>query len=202
MMVDGSPQPGSSFVDLSQDRGKLLVKMACTQSKLLHSICLKCFLAVGLAVPLGYSGNGLCLDRDPQDKEGDGDYQIGPDYTVDPDLKDRGNPKGKSFEFSMALADSKIFRGDDPTLQPEKKPVRQVRKIFVYVPAAYKDGHKAPLLIIHDGPGQLQGFWVLALERALGEQLEAVTGAGGHSFEDLSGGSPTAVQHGSQQGRA
>ena len=88
-------------------------------------------------------------------KEGDGDYQIGPDYTIDPDLKDRGNPKGKSFEFSMALADSKIFRGDDSTLQPEKKPVRKTRRIYVYVPAAYKDGAKAPILIIHDGPGQL-----------------------------------------------
>ena len=86
---------------------------------------------------------------------GDGDYQAGPDYKIDPDLTDRGNPKGKSFEFSMALAQSKIFRGDDPTLQPEKKAVRKERKIFVYVPAAYKDGTKAPVLIIHDGPGQL-----------------------------------------------
>ena len=88
-------------------------------------------------------------------KVGDGDFQVGPDYATDPDLKDQGKPKGKSFEFSMALADSKIFRGDDPTLQPEKKAVRKARKIFVYVPAAYKDGTKAPILIIHDGPGQL-----------------------------------------------
>jgi hypothetical protein len=29
------------------------------------------------------------------------------------------------------------------------------RKIFVYVPAAYKNGTKAPVLVIHDGPGQL-----------------------------------------------
>ena len=81
-----------------------------------------------------------------------GDYQIGPQYKLDPDLTDRGNPKGKSFEFSMLLADSKIFRGDDPTLQPEKKPVRKERRIYVYVPAAYKDGAPAPMLIIHDGP--------------------------------------------------
>jgi enterochelin esterase-like enzyme len=87
--------------------------------------------------------------------EGDGDYQIGPEYKLDPDLSDRGHPKGKEFEFSMRLADSKIFRGDDPTLQPETKPVRKARTIYVYVPAAYKDGTKAPLLIIHDGPGQL-----------------------------------------------
>jgi len=87
--------------------------------------------------------------------EGDGKYTIGPEYKIDPDLTDRGNPKGKYFEFTMRLADSKIFRGDDTTLEPEKKPVRTERKIFVYVPAAYADGTKAPILIIHDGPGQL-----------------------------------------------
>ncbi|MEP6671552.1 MAG: alpha/beta hydrolase-fold protein [Chthoniobacter sp.] len=88
--------------------------------------------------------------------EGDGEFTIGPDYTVDKDLTDLGNPKGKSFEFTMKLADSKIFRGDDKTLEPDKKPVRTERKIFVYVPAAYKDGTAAPFLIIHDGPGSLK----------------------------------------------
>ena len=48
--------------------------------------------------------------------EGNGNHTIGPHYHVDPDLTDRGNPKGKYFEFSMPLADSKIFRGDDATL--------------------------------------------------------------------------------------
>src|SRR6266513_691472 len=88
--------------------------------------------------------------------EGDGIYTNGPAYKIDPDLTDRGNPKGKSFEFTMRLADSKIFRGDDSTLEPEKKAVRKERKIFVYVPAAYHDGAKAPILVIHDGPGQLK----------------------------------------------
>jgi len=87
--------------------------------------------------------------------EGNGSFTIGPEYNIDPDLTDRGNPKGKSFEFSMRLADSKIFRGEDTTLEPDKKEVRKERKIYVYVPAAYKDGVKAPVLIIHDGPGQL-----------------------------------------------
>jgi hypothetical protein len=87
--------------------------------------------------------------------EGDGSYTVGPDYKIDPDLTDRGNPKGKSFEFLMPLADSKIFRGDDKTLDPVKKPVRTARKITVYIPAAYRDGDKAPFLIIHDGPGPL-----------------------------------------------
>ncbi len=87
--------------------------------------------------------------------DGDGEFTVGPEYSTDKDLTDLGNPKGKSFEFMMKLADSKIFRGDDKTLEPDKKPVRTERKIFVYVPAAYKDGTAAPFLIIHDGPGQL-----------------------------------------------
>lgn len=86
--------------------------------------------------------------------EGNGNFVIGPDYTIDPDLTDRGNPKGKYFEFSMRLADSKIFHGDDATLDPGK-PVRKERKIFVYVPAAYKDGTAAPILVMHDGPSRL-----------------------------------------------
>src|SRR5438445_2451813 len=87
--------------------------------------------------------------------EGDGNFSIGPEYKLDRDLTDLDNPKGKYFEFTMRLADSKIFRGDDKTLEPEKKPVRTERKIFVYIPAEYKDGAAAPLLIIHDGPGQM-----------------------------------------------
>ncbi len=87
--------------------------------------------------------------------DGDGRFDVGPEYKLDPDLTDRGNAKGKSFTFTMALADSKIFAGKDKTLEPDKKAVRTERKISVYVPAAYKDGTKAPLLIIHDGPGKL-----------------------------------------------
>jgi iron(III)-enterobactin esterase len=86
--------------------------------------------------------------------DGNGDFVIGPDYMLDPDLTDRGNPKGKNFEFSVRLADSKIFPGNDSTLDP-KKPVREQRKIFVYIPAAYKDGTKAPILVTLDGPSRL-----------------------------------------------
>jgi enterochelin esterase-like enzyme len=86
---------------------------------------------------------------------GDGAVTIGPTYAIDPDLTDKGGRKGRLFEFTMPLADSHIFRGDDTTLQPDKKPVRKGRKIFVYIPAAYKDGAKAPVLVTHDGPSQL-----------------------------------------------
>ena len=85
---------------------------------------------------------------------GGGDYTVGPNYIVDPDLKDKGNPKGRSFQFTMPLADSNIFKGVDDTLNP-KKPVRKERKIYVYVPAAYKNGISAPILVMHDGPSRL-----------------------------------------------
>jgi enterochelin esterase-like enzyme len=87
--------------------------------------------------------------------EGNGDHVIGPDYEIDPDLTDRGNPKGKQFEFSMRLADSQIFKGDDSTLNPRKR-VREERRIFVYIPAAYQDGDGAPILVMHDGPNNLE----------------------------------------------
>lgn len=85
---------------------------------------------------------------------GNGNHAVGPNYKIDPDLTNLGNPKGKSFEFSMRLSDSKIFPGDDTTLDPSKE-VREVRKIFVYVPAAYTDGTKAPILVTFDGPSRL-----------------------------------------------
>ncbi|HUR38966.1 MAG TPA: alpha/beta hydrolase-fold protein [Planctomycetota bacterium] len=92
--------------------------------------------------------------QDKPDATGNGDIVIGPDYQVDPDLKDNGNPKGQAFDFQMTLADSKIFPGNDSTLDP-KKAVNKTRKISVYVPAAYKDGSKAPVLVTFDGPSQM-----------------------------------------------
>jgi iron(III)-enterobactin esterase len=86
--------------------------------------------------------------------EGNGNHVVGPEYRKDPDLTDLGNPKGKYFEFSMPLAESKLFRGDDKTLDA-RKDVRKERKIFVYVPAQYKDGTKAPILVMHDGPSNM-----------------------------------------------
>jgi enterochelin esterase-like enzyme len=110
---------------------------------------------VGLIGLLAHSATAADSYSENPGTEGNGEYTNGPAYKIDPDLTDRGNPKGKSFEFKMALAESKIFRGDDSTLEPDKKAVRKERKIFVYVPAAYQDGAKAPILVIHDGPGQL-----------------------------------------------
>lgn len=116
-----------------------------------YSRCLAAVVA--FCLPLGVAPADEIAAEKPG-TEGNGDFVIGPDYKIDPDLTDRGNPKGKSFEFSLRLADSKIFRGDDATLDP-KKPVRSQRKIFVYIPAAYKDGTKAPVLVTLDGPSRL-----------------------------------------------
>jgi len=84
-----------------------------------------------------------------------GHHVVGPEYQIDLALTDQGRPKGRQFELSMPLAQSRIFRGDDSTLEPAKKPVRKERRIFVYIPAAYRDGTPAPVLIVHDGPGPL-----------------------------------------------
>jgi len=109
------------------------------------------FARVGLAISPTFPDENY---TERPGTEGNGNIVIGPDYTLDPDLTDRGNPKGKSFQFSMRLEDSKIFRGDDSTLEL-KKTVRIERKISVYVPAGYKDGSKAPILVMHDGPSNL-----------------------------------------------
>ncbi|MEQ1749047.1 MAG: alpha/beta hydrolase-fold protein [Prosthecobacter sp.] len=113
---------------------------------------LSLFVSIGLLSFTAHAAD----DVQNSGTEGDGHFEVGPDYKIDPDLTDRGNPKGKTFTFSMPLASSKIFQGTDKTLEPDKKPVRVERKITVYVPAAYKNGTKAPVLVIHDGPGQLK----------------------------------------------
>src|ERR1041384_3632739 len=115
----------------------------------------RCFVTLGIVGLLAHAARAAESYAEKPGTEGDGKYTIGPGYKIDPELTDRGNTKAKSCEFTMRLADSQILRGDDSTLEPEKKEVRKERKIFVYVPAAYQDGTKAPILVIHDGPGQL-----------------------------------------------
>ena len=109
-----------------------------------------------MVVLVGLASNTAFPDesyRENPGTAGNGNFVIGPDYAIDPDLADRGNRKGKYFEFSMPLANSQVFRGDDRTLDP-RKTVRKERKIFVYIPAAYKDGTTAPILVSHDGPSR------------------------------------------------
>ncbi len=111
-------------------------------------VCTTCLiLAIG-------SSENAAAQSSLKDPTANGNFEIGPDYKIDPDLTDKGNPKGKSFEFTMPLAESKIFTGDDNTLD-RQKPVRKERKIFVYVPASYVDRTQAPILVMHDGPSHL-----------------------------------------------
>ncbi len=112
-------------------------------------------LCLGLAGFLAHAAFAAEPYTENPGADGDGKFTVGPTYATARDLTDLGNPKGQNFEFMMKLADSKMFRGDDKTLEPAKKAVRTERKISVYVPAAYRDGTAAPILIIHDGPGQL-----------------------------------------------
>jgi enterochelin esterase family protein len=114
------------------------------------------FCLIGLMGIIGCTTTGPRAYTESPGSEGDGSFTVGPEYQIHRDLTDLGNPKGQAFEFTMKLADSKIFRGDDKTLDPVRKPVRTERKIFVYVPASYKDGTPAPVLVIHDGPGQMK----------------------------------------------
>jgi enterochelin esterase-like enzyme len=86
--------------------------------------------------------------------EGDGDFTIAAPYTTQPDLTDKGNPKGKSFTFTMDSSKSALYKGDDPTLKPANQHAF-TRGISVYVPALYKDGDAAAVLVIQDGPGEL-----------------------------------------------
>src|SRR5438876_2369361 len=108
-------------------------------TRVIFPACARCFATMSLIGLLARAAQAAEAYAETPGTEGEGKYTIGPEYKIDPDLTDRGNPKGKYFEFTMRLADSKIFRGDDSTLEPEKKPVRTERKIFVYVPAAYVD---------------------------------------------------------------
>ena len=101
---------------------------------------LQFFVRVACCLMVAYVVALPVLGEENPGKPGNGNVTIGPDYKIDPDLTDKGNPKGKAFEFTMKLADSKIFRGDDSTLDP-KKPVRKQRKIFVYVPAEIGRAH-------------------------------------------------------------
>jgi enterochelin esterase-like enzyme len=110
----------------------------------------------GAAGATGAAGDSSYPIGDPGTM-GDGDVMIMGPYATQPDLTDKGNPKGKSFTFTMSSADSNIYKGDDATLKPENQHPF-TRRIDVYVPALYKDGTAAPFLIITDGPGELN--WV------------------------------------------
>ena len=56
-----------------------------------------------LAGLLAHTGSAVDTYTENPGSEGDGSITVGPEYTTDKDLTDLGNPKGKNFEFKMAL---------------------------------------------------------------------------------------------------
>lgn len=94
-----------------------------------------------------------------------GDFEIGPDYRAAPELTAvEGRPQGKVRQFLMDSRDSKLYPGIgrdvfgvvDPNnpraLIVKTHPLPWQRAITVYVPAQYKRGTQAPLMIVNDGP--------------------------------------------------
>jgi enterochelin esterase-like enzyme len=143
---------------LRRKKKPIISKQAFVQAALGMLVGLPLGLNLGVdgsaSVAYAQESNPLSIAPKQNYGPGNGDFVVGPEYRIDPDLKDQGKAKGKTFEFKMPLADSKIFQGTDSTLD-SKKEVRKERKIFVYIPAAYKDGTAAPLLVMHDGPSNL-----------------------------------------------
>ncbi len=97
--------------------------------------------------------------------DANGDFLIGPDYLPAPELTPvAGVPAGKVQQFTLDSAGSRFYPGIardvfgtvDPnnpkTLVVQTHPQPWQRAITVYIPAQYKHGSKAPLLVTHDGP--------------------------------------------------
>jgi iron(III)-enterobactin esterase len=74
--------------------------------------------------------------------EGDGDFMIAGPYKSSALNSPSGVPFGKQVMFTMASADSTIYPGVKGAYS---------RKVWVYVPAKYVPGTKAPFMVVQDG---------------------------------------------------
>ena len=84
-------------------------------------------------------GAGGALADDPG-TAGDGSFMIGPTYKDAPEMKrGAGVPQGKTFTFTFAAKDSKIY------------PKAIDRKVTVYVPTQYMTGSLAAVMVMQDG---------------------------------------------------
>lgn len=93
----------------------------------------------------GSSGTTGCED-DPG-PDGDGDFEIGPEYMDAPEIAPGPDvPRGDIFHFTMDSADSAIFPGVTGPY---------VRDVWIYVPQQYVDGTPAPFMVVQDGGGYL-----------------------------------------------
>ncbi|MBK6917205.1 MAG: enterobactin esterase [Deltaproteobacteria bacterium] len=92
----------------------------------------------------GSGGGSSSTGYDPG-IEGDGDYEIGPDYVDAPEIvPGEGVPRGDIYHFTMDSADSAIFPGVTGPY---------TRDVWVYVPQQYEDGTAAPFMLVQDGGG-------------------------------------------------
>lgn len=94
-------------------------------------------------------------------------FVIGPKYVPAPERKVvEGVPKGKVTQFVIDSKETKLMnpgiarkvfgkvdQNNPKTLIVETHTIDYQRTITVYVPAQYKAGEVAPLMIAHDGPG-------------------------------------------------
>ena len=103
--------------------------------------------------------------------DADGNFIIGPTYTVPPDLPAPGAVlQGTIIEFAMNSSESKIFPGiarephtfgtvdlADPAklVVTTSHPAPYTRRITVYVPRHYVPGTAAPFIVGADGPDRL-----------------------------------------------
>jgi enterochelin esterase-like enzyme len=99
-------------------------------------------------------------------------FVIGPKYTPAPERKKvEGVPEGEVQQVVIDSKETKLFNPGikrdkfgsvDPknpkTLIVETHPVDYKRAVGVYVPAQYKPGTEAPFMVVHDGPGQANGY--------------------------------------------
>jgi enterochelin esterase-like enzyme len=100
-------------------------------------------------------------------------FVIGPKYTEAPERKKVADvPEGKVQQFEFDSKETKLFnpgisRGkttqqidpDNPkTVIVKTFPIDYKRRVGVYVPAGYKEGTEAPFMVVHDGPGQANGY--------------------------------------------
>jgi len=110
----------------------------------------------------------------PVDRDTDGDFTIGPDYTPAPECAVApGVPRGTIHAFTMDSRDSKIYPGirrleNDITRRrdaygnrlaaaesEQSVAAHYTRTVWVYVPSQYVKATPAPLLVVQDGHGYL-----------------------------------------------
>ena len=118
----------------------------------------------------------------PVDK--DGNFILGPTHAPAPEMKAAGRAcrMGRSIEFTMSSADSKIYPGiarepgllarpipTDPAklIVTTSHPAPYTRQVAVYVPKQYVAGTAAPFIVGADGPDRLL---FTALDNLIAEQ--------------------------------